>query len=429
MIKDVFSNKNILAISLTTMTYSLVQMTWNPFWPKYLKDNLGATTVAIGLISGIRSAQNMIFALPGGILADRYGRRRIIVYGTFLRTFSPLIYLLAPSWEWIMLASFFTGLTSIYMPAFTAIIADSMPEERRGTGYGVYSTITSLPRIISPLIGGVVMDSFGYVEGLKTFLILQIFVSIFISLIRWKYTEETITTTPLKKRKPILSRELITGQTKPIQVMLLVAIISSFSSRLVMDFMNLYALDVLKITNTQLGIITTGVGLLTAIFALPGGMLSDRYGRKNNIMLSRLTNPLTQWVIVAATDFNGYAIARLSNGFAQALGGANRTAGGPSWNALIADIVPPEKRATVIGTQNTLTAIIGAPSAIFGGWLWQTFSPEMPFMISGIVGLISAFIFWFGVKEPTRGEKLGVINDYNQLSDEIDIEPINNSKK
>jgi MFS family permease len=177
-----------------------------------------------------------------------------------------------------------------------------------------------------------------------------------------------------------------------------------------MDFTNLYALDVLKISNTQLGLITTGVGLLTAFFALPGGMLSDRYGRKNNIMLARVMNPLTQWAIVAAIDFNSYGLARLSNGLAQALGGANQTAGGPSWNALIADIVPPEKRATVIGTQNTLTAIIGAPSAILGGWLWQVFSPETPFIVSGVVGLIAAALFWFGVKEPTKEEKLGIIN-------------------
>ncbi|MCJ7731537.1 hypothetical protein MUP51_04405, partial [Candidatus Bathyarchaeota archaeon] len=37
MIKDVFSNRNILAISLTTSLWSLVQQGWSPFWPKYMK--------------------------------------------------------------------------------------------------------------------------------------------------------------------------------------------------------------------------------------------------------------------------------------------------------------------------------------------------------------------------------------------------------
>ncbi|MBN1682015.1 MFS transporter [Candidatus Bathyarchaeota archaeon] len=393
-----------MTISLTTMVFSLCSMAWHPFWPKYLKDNLGASALEIGLISGVRSAQNMIFALPGGLLADRYGRRRVIVYGTFLNTFSPIIYFLAPSWHWIMVAAFFEGLTSIYMPAFTAIVADSMPPTRRGAGYGVYSMITSLPSMISPLIGGIVMDNFGYVDGLRMFLILQIFVSLGITYVRWRLTKETVIPATAG-RKLMISKEILFGQEKPIKVMLVVAIIGSFSARLVMDFMNLYALEIVKISNTQLGLISTGVGLLTAFLALPGGMLSDRYGRKNNIMLARVTNPLTQWALIFAVDFNGYALARYSNGAAQALGGAMMGAGGPSWNALIADIVPPEKRATVIGTQNTLTAIIGIPSAMIGGWMWQTISPQTPFMFSGVLGLIAAGVFWFGVKEPTQEEK------------------------
>ena len=96
--------------------------------------------------------------------------------------------------------------------------------------------------------------------------------------------------------------------------------------------------------------------------------------------------------------------------------------GGPSWNALIADIVPQEKRATVIGTMGTVTALMGAPSSILGGWLWQTFSPQLPFQISMFVGLIGAAIFWVGVKEPSPEEKLGAIEERergkkeNQLS-------------
>jgi MFS family permease len=89
MAKEVFSNRNIMSISFTTMMWSLVQMAWNPFWPKYLKDNLGADAIAIGLISGITSAQNMLFSLPGGILADRYGRKKIIVWGPLFERSHP----------------------------------------------------------------------------------------------------------------------------------------------------------------------------------------------------------------------------------------------------------------------------------------------------------------------------------------------------
>ncbi len=75
-------------------------------------------------------------------------------------------------------------------------------------------------------------------------------------------------------------------------------------------------------------------------------------------------------------------------------------AGGSSWNALIADIVPPEKRATVLGAIGTLTAVVAAPGSFLGGWLWDNVSPQVPFQLSMVIGLISAALFWVKVKEP-----------------------------
>ena len=145
MIRDVFSNRNILAISLTTSLWSLVQQGWSPFWPKYMKDNLGASVTIIGAITAITTAERLLFQLPGGMLADRYGRKRIIVYGTLIRTLSPLLYYLAPSWQWIIPAALINGMASLYMPAFSAIVADSLPEKRRGAGYGAYNTSPTYP--------------------------------------------------------------------------------------------------------------------------------------------------------------------------------------------------------------------------------------------------------------------------------------------
>lgn len=359
------------------------------------------------MFSMISTAENLLFQLPGGIFADRYGRRRIIVMGTFLRTFSPIIYFLAPSWEWIIPAAIINGMASLYMPAFTAIIADSMPERRRGAGYGAYNMITSLPQIFSPLIGGLVMDSYGYYHGIRMFLVCQVATSLIMTAIRYMTIKETVRHADVETRQLRPTMQAFKEFPRPIIVMMVVSVFGSFSARLVMDFTNLYALEVVRLTNTQLGFITTIVGAISALLALPGGMLSDRYGRKNNIMLSRTVSPITQYLMTISTGFETYALVRAFNGVGLALGGGGMYTGGPSWNALIADLVPSEKRATVIGTMGTVTAVMGAPSSILGGWLWQTYSPQLPFQISMVVGLIAAAIFWFGVKEPTAEEKHG----------------------
>ena len=70
------------------------------------------------------------------------------------------------------------------MPAFNAIIADSLPETERGAGYGAYRMITSTPRIFSPIIGGIIMDSFGYLEGVRIFLFVSLVVNVIVTLVR-----------------------------------------------------------------------------------------------------------------------------------------------------------------------------------------------------------------------------------------------------
>ncbi len=401
-IKEILSNKNVLAISFTSGLYGLVQMMWNPFWAKYMKDYLGATTTAIGIFSMISTAEGLLFQLPGGMLADRYGRRNIILFGTLLRTLSPLIYFLAPSWEWMILGAMANGTMSLYMPAFNAIIADSLPKNNRGAGYGAYNTITNIPMMISPIFGGLAIEYFGYYDGVRIFLIIQVLVSLLITFIRWRMIKETVETIPQGKRPSLIPKaSMINEFPKPIKVMIVVAIIGSFSSRLVFDFTSLYALEVVKVTPSQFGLINTVCGFAAVLLALPGGMMSDSFGRKNNIMLGRTVSAISQGLISIASSYQVFFGVRVFNQSAMAIGGSGMEAGGPSWNALIADLVPSEKRATVLGTMGTMTAVVAAPSSVLGGYLYAL-SPQLPFLLSMVVGLFSSILFWIKVEEPKK---------------------------
>ncbi len=402
MFRDVFSNKNILAISLTSSLWSLMGQGYRPFWALYLQDFLGASVTNIGVFSMISTAESLLFQLPGGLIADRYGRRRLILFGTVLRTFGPVLYLLAHSWEWVIPGAVIAGMTSLYMPAFHAIIAESLPSERRGSGYGVYNTITRIPNIISPLIGGILVDTYGLYRGVRIFLMMQVGASILGIVIRYFNLQETVVHKSGKRPSILPTTETFREVPRPIFFMMIVSIIGSFSGRLVMDYTNLYALDILKITPTQLGFITSIAGLVQMVLTLPSGMLSDKYGRKNNIMVSRVVAPVTQYFMAAVSGFWPYLLVRSFNSIGLAFGGGGVQAGGSAWNALIADIVPSEKRATVNGAIGTLTAVVAAPSSVIGGWLWETFYPQLPFQLSAVIGLVAAAVFWLGVNEPER---------------------------
>jgi len=199
--KEVFSNRNILTIGLTTSLWTLCNSGWRPFWSIYLTEELGADLLAVGLLSTIQTADQFLFQLPGGVLADKYGRRKIIVYGTSLRLLSPIIYWFSTHWTHTILAVIINGAASVYTPAFNAIIADSLPEEKRGAGYGAYRTLTSMPRIFSPLIGGYAMDVLGYKDGVRIFLVLSMITAAIITGVRYFVISETLDVDSKSKRK------------------------------------------------------------------------------------------------------------------------------------------------------------------------------------------------------------------------------------
>lgn len=405
VIRNVFSNRNILVISITTSLWSVCNMGWRPYWSLYLKHVLKASIPVVGMLSMIQSSSQLLFQLPGGILADRFGRRRIIVYGTVFRLIPPIIYLLATTWVHVIPALLISAMTSIYMPAFNAIIADSLPHRQRGAGYGAYRMITSLPRIFMPFIGGIVMDMMGYEEGVRVFLFATIFVSIVIIIARTKFLEETL----IERGRSRSTRATFTSAfevPRTIWVMMVVATLGGFALRLVMPFMSIYAIDIIGLTNTQLGLVQTLSSIISTLLSMPGGMLSDRFGRKPIILATRCITPLTTWGITIAKNFLQYLTTQFIGSVGAALGGGiYGFAGGPAWQALVADLVPREKRGTIMGTIGTITGMVGAPSSWIGGYLWKHYTPQMPFNISLILGLVATAIFGLFVKEPEKREE------------------------
>jgi MFS family permease len=295
------------------------------------------------------------------------------------------------------------------MPAFNAIIADSIPPSERGAGFGAFRMFTSLPMALSPVIGGIIMDSLGYKEGLKIFLVVSFFATIVVTFVRWKAISETLSpksslaSVPQKEEKHGIGSTLSNTFNLPrtIWIMMIVAVMGSFGMRMVWEFLPIYAVEVVGLSNTQLGIVETTVGLIATFLALPGGMLSDQFGRKPMILVSRVLKPFTMLGITLSKNYLVFFMVRSISSVADAFGGgAGIYAGGPAWNALIADLVPETKRGTVMGTIGTLTGIIGTPSSLIGAYLWQIYNPHLPFQLSMVLGLIGATIFALWVKEP-----------------------------
>ncbi len=394
-------------MTITQTFYMFTAFLWWPYRSLFILE-LGATKELLGMLLMVETLSQVVFQLPGGILADRLGRRKVIIYSSIFRVAAPVVYLLSTHWTHIAPGLILSSAGMISIPAVNALIAESLPQERRSSGFAAYRSVTWMPMIITSLLGGMFMDHYGVVRGVRLCLIAMLIISIAITLVRWRYIEETLETTrgrPEDAKKSKSVKSIIKGlgdMPREVWVLTAVAALSGFAMRTVWSFMVIYAVEVVGLTKTQWGLIGTIVSIIATALTIPGGILADRIGRKPCIIASRVLGPLSTIGFTLSTNFWQLTVSRSVGGVAQGFGGMVwGSMGGPVWQALVADCTPPEERGRMMGLMGSIAGIVSTPASWVGGYLYDNVSPKLPFQMSFAIDILSLAIFVALFKEPT----------------------------
>ncbi len=130
----------------------------NPVLPLYVA-SLGGTDQVIGLISSISPVAGIILSFPAGFLADRIGKKRLLVVSGVVFAAAPLLYLVVNSAWWLIPIRFFHGIaTAILGPVASAVICGAYPDTK-GEKLGLYSSATLIGRTIAPIAGGAIISA------------------------------------------------------------------------------------------------------------------------------------------------------------------------------------------------------------------------------------------------------------------------------
>jgi len=156
-----FMTRNYLVLTLTSTLWGIPTSITYTYFSKYVLDGLGGTETIIGLITAIGSATFVIFAIIGGHIADLHGRKKLVGLMTVILGLSQFLIAIAPNWQFLILAIIVINICWIFEPAFWAMLADSVNEEKRGTAFAFSSCLDFLPWAIMPFIGGYLIDIYG----------------------------------------------------------------------------------------------------------------------------------------------------------------------------------------------------------------------------------------------------------------------------
>ena len=153
----------------------------------------------------------------------------------------------------------------------------------------------------------------------------------------------------------------------------------------------------LGLRDSQLGMLS---GLAFAAFyatlGIPVAMWADRGNRRNIIAIA-----LGLWS--AMTAMSGLAqnywqllLARMGVGVGEA-------GGTPPATSMIADLYPPQERATALGIYTAGIGLGIMAGFALGGYVYELYGWRVAFFVAGIPGLILALVVRFGIREPIRG--------------------------
>lgn len=405
VLKEIFQSRNVLVITLTQTLSMFMGSLWWPFQALYILE-LGASKESLGMILTLQSITELVIQIPGGILTDKWGRKKVLVLGTILRLGSNVLFLSASHWTQIAPALVFTSAAIISSPASSALLAESISKESVSTGFAAIRTVTEFPMIVTSLLGGILIDRLGIITGVRMILLAYSTVALVSIILQWKYITETMQ----PSTGEIAEEEQRTGKPftdslrqvpRDVLVLSVILGISALSMRLFSSFTVIYAVEVIGLSTTQWGLLGTVANITAIAFSIPGGRIADMLGKRVGILLSRIPMAFATLGYTFSSSFLHLGMVRtisgMGSGFGADLYGAQ---GGPLWQALIIDYTPQHERGRFMGIIGTIKSVLCIPATWIGGYLYDNMSPSTPFQVSFVMDVVAIAVFIFILRPP-----------------------------
>lgn len=382
-----------------------------PYYQQYV-DALGGNIfpMALGII-GFANFFTMAFvAVPGGFLADKFGRRWLIVTMTFGIALSYLFFALAPfwqltaSWHLILIGTIIQSLCLIYQPALFAMVQDSVPPERRGVGSSLIHMIHGTFNTPGTVIGGILVVSLGLIAGMQSiYLIVMI---LFIAAAIWRLRlEETILNTEKMRFRYFVSsysqaikESLRVWKIVPRTVFWLftVRVMIMFTLALTNVINAIYARDILGIAQDQWFLVYIPMLIIMVVASYPIGKMVDKVGMKLPLAIGPAVLVISMLLFINGNLFSIMA--------STALLGLVHLFIMSSAMTLSACLVEPKNRGKVTGGVNFVGYILMGAGMVLGNFLYNL-TPHLPFYLSIALVVPMMLIIVFRIPEPKKEDR------------------------
>nr|WP_235603244.1 MFS transporter [Thermoanaerobacter sp. YS13] len=376
-------NNNIKVLGWVAFFGGLSQDMIVPILPTFYTQILGLSKEMVGLIEGSVTTVVSLMRIISGIISDKIGKRKSIVFIGYL--FSAVGRVLLPLTNgaamvfWLRLVDGI-GKGTKDAPR-DALVAKSSKMKNMGFSFGFQRMLDTLGSFLGPLITAGLMLLFAkYIDSIKyrlIFLIAGLVAFITIILIGLFVVEQKGERVSSSFK---LDLSVFKGKFLLFFIVMLIFTLGNSSDA----FLILRARSV-GVKDSTIPIIIAMFNLFYALLSVPSGVLSDKIGRVNVIRLG--------WIIYAVT-YLGFALAKLPWHIwvLYTIYGVYYSTTEGVAKSLVAHIVDDSNRGTAFGLYNASMGLLALPASFIAGYLWDKVSPAAPFYFGALCSIMAVVL-------------------------------------
>lgn len=360
-----------------------VSMIW-PFMMVYAGERLQLPMTAVGSLLTLNSAFSLIASFVAGALADRVGRRVVMIVGMALQGVVYVFFSFADSlWMFAVLMAASGFVSPIYRVGVDAMVADLVPEQRRIDAYALLRMGNNAGVAIGPSVGGFLATRsytiifFCAAAGLLLY-----------SLLTLLFSKETI---PRRNGSEADTQEKRGGYfavfaDRRFMATMVGFTIATVGAALMFVLLAVYAKTQFGIPESRYGFIMASNALVVVAFQMMATRISRRFPPYRVLALGSLLYSVGIGSVALGSSF----LAFLASMLILTLGELLLV---PTTSALVANMAPPDMRGRYMSIYGLTWGAGSGIGPVFGGFLSDTIGPRAIWLGGAIICIISAALF------------------------------------
>ncbi len=379
-----------LLILVNQLGFGLV----TPVLPAYAR-GFGLSAGAVGLVIGVYGLARFLANVPAGQLAERRGRKPVLILGTAITTVASALMATAGSLPQLLLYRLLAGFgAATVLTGGQVMVGDLATAENRGRMMSLYQGFFLIGVGLGPTPGGLLADHFGLRAPFVAYAVFSgLACLVALAIIRETKPREPARTALMVDPPPSGAAARAVVWSAPFLLVGLVSFVQFFArTGAFFTVVPLLGKDRIGLGESQIGVAQTLAQVVNLAVLYHAGLLADRLGRKRVIVPATLVCSLAVAMFALSGSYAVYLLSTflwgLGSGFA-----------GPSPAAYVADLAPPALRGRVFGAYRSLADSGYIVGPILLGWLAGVGGYGLPLLLTAVLFLLSGALFGLAAPE------------------------------